>query len=123
MCGPHRMLSRQQRITASSAFDAVFRNGRRHHGRLISIWLREGSGHGWRVGVVAAKRRFRRAVDRNRAKRVLRESFRLNRWRLGTGGDVVLVARRPILTVSRQAVDAELLMLMRKAGIPVREER
>jgi len=78
------------------------------------MWVNEGSG---RVGVVAAKRSFRRAVERSRAKRLLREAFRLNRSRLRGDRDVILVARRGILEVSRQDVEKELLKLAAGAGI------
>ena len=69
------------------------------------------------MGVIASRRTFRRAVDRARAKRLLRESFRLNRQRLRGTGRIVLVARRRILGVKRDAVDADLMRLARKAGL------
>lgn len=46
-----------------------------------------------RLGVIAS-RRVGNAVQRNRAKRRLREVFRLNQDRLPGSCDVVLVARR-----------------------------
>jgi ribonuclease P protein component len=50
-----------------------------------------------RVAVSVAKRRFKRAVDRNRLKRLMREAFRLNKRELhdllpaGQGVDILLV--------------------------------
>jgi len=46
-----------------------------------------------RIGIIAAKRIAPRAVDRNRAKRLVREMFRAMRHRL-TGMDVVVQLRR-----------------------------
>jgi len=66
---------------------------------------------------VAAKKTFRRAVDRSRAKRLLREAFRLNRWRLAGDVDVILVARSAILKVGRRAVEQDLLEAAARAGI------
>ncbi|MDR1274013.1 MAG: ribonuclease P protein component [Odoribacteraceae bacterium] len=50
-----------------------------------------------RVAVSVSKRRFKRAVDRNRVKRLTREAFRLNKHELhdllpaGQGADLLLV--------------------------------
>ena len=53
-----------------------------------------------RLGVVAPRRALRRAIDRNRAKRQIRESFRLARADLPSWDIVIVVAghrdRRPI---------------------------
>ncbi len=49
-----------------------------------------------RLGVVAS-RRLGGAVQRNRAKRLLRELFRLDKERFPAGADVVLIAQAPIL--------------------------
>lgn len=86
------------------------------------FWLRRGPNAGLRLGVVAAKRTFRRAVDRSRAKRLLREAFRLNRWRLAGDVDVILVARRDLLRASLEAVEKDLMDMARRAGLATRQE-
>jgi ribonuclease P protein component len=70
-----------------------------------------------RVGVIASKRTLPRAVDRSRAKRLLREAYRLQRHRFRPDQDIVLIARRRILDASRPAVDDELLRLAGKGGL------
>jgi ribonuclease P protein component len=63
-----------------------------------------------RVGIIAAKRIAPRAVDRNRAKRLVRETFRAMRHRLN-GIDVVVQLRRwsPSGAVAARADIARLL--------------
>jgi ribonuclease P protein component len=72
--------------------------------------------------VVASKKTFRRAVDRARAKRLLREAYRLNRFRFGGDFDVVILARARIGDVKVQAVEKDLLILAEKARI-LKEKR
>lgn len=81
------------------------------------MWVRASDDAALRLGVVAAKRSFHDAVERSRAKRLLREAYRLNRFRFSGRKDVVLVARRAILEVDRRAVERDLLALAEKIGL------
>ena len=79
---------RSARLLLSRDFKKVFDQGTHVVGRFMVMWLGEaGSAADLRMGVIASKRTFRRAVDRNRAKRLLRESFRLNRSQVAGGVD------------------------------------
>ena len=64
-----------------------------------------------RIGIIASKRAAPRAVDRNRAKRLVREVFRLMRARLG-GTDVVVQLRRPPARGSATAARTELARML-----------
>ena len=116
-CFPDRRLSRRQRITASHTFREAFDTGRRYVGRFMVMWLRSGEDASLRFGVVTSKRSFRKAVDRSRARRLLREAYRLNRFRFRGAVDVVLVARAGMKDAAFQAVEKDLLALVRKAGV------
>jgi ribonuclease P protein component len=51
-----------------------------------------------RLGLSVSRKKVRRATDRNRVKRLLREAFRLNKADLPAGVDLVIVPRGPGLT-------------------------
>ncbi len=80
------------------------------------LCLRSGEGAALRLGVVAS-RKVGNAVERARAKRRMREAFRLNRFRFAGELDVILIARRAILDAPWDEVIAELLKLARQAGL------
>lgn len=80
------------------------------------MWLRSGPGASLRLGVVASKV-IGNAVCRARAKRRLREAWRLNRHRFQGEVDVVLVARRSILLAKWADVTDDLIRLAGKAGL------
>ena len=93
MTGEDRSFRRECRILDGKGFDTVFRNGKRIGTRDFVLYIALTSFHSSRLGIIAS-RRFGRAVQRNRAKRVLREVFRHHRRLLQPPVDIVAIARR-----------------------------
>lgn len=69
------------------------------------------------AGVVSPKKVFRLAVERSRARRLLREAFRLERPRMRAGFDLVLIGRRKLCAMPCAAVRRDLVALCRRAGL------
>jgi len=61
--------------------------------RHFSIFVHANELKRSRIGIIVGKKVAPRAVDRNRIKRLVRETFRQDRWRLGSN-DLVVLARR-----------------------------
>jgi len=114
--GPDRRLRRHQRLTSTADFQATYAQGKSGATRTMVMWLRSGPGASLRLGVVASKV-IGNAICRARAKRRLREAWRLNRHRFKGEVDVVLVARRSILTAKWGDVTDDLIRLAGKAGL------
>ena len=90
-------LSRRQRLTTSAEFQALFQRGKRiDRSALIVLW-RE-SNDPTRVGF-AVSRQVRLAVQRNRARRRLREAYRAARDVAPTRAALVIIGRPASLTV------------------------
>lgn len=115
MRGKHR-LGHSQRIARCRVFDEAFSQGRPCVGKYMVLRFRNGEDANRRLGVIASKRTFRRAVDRSRAKRLLREAFRTHRHRMRVTSDVVLIARRRILDAACRDVAQEFVRLAGRAG-------
>ena len=103
-------------MARSSQFEETYAQNRRFTGCFMVLWLRQGEDASLRLGVVASKK-IGNAVERNRAKRRLREAFRLNRYALEGTVDVVLVARRAILKAKWKDVQKDLLSVAMRAGL------
>ena len=93
-----------ERVRRRVDFKAVYDRGHRAHGRYGTIFvLNRGRGPG-RLGIAATKK-LGGAVQRNRAKRLIREVFRRNK--IAAGFDVVIVPKRELLHTSLTVLEAD----------------
>lgn len=93
-------MSQNARLPNSADFRAVYNKGSRFEGRLVSVFVLPNGLNQHRLGITASRKMSRRAVDRNRAKRLIREAFRLNEIGLNAlkdRYDWVFNVRRPII--------------------------
>src|SRR3954451_4353303 len=91
---------KEARLRKRAEFLLVYEQGTRIEGRYLTVFILPNSLGRHRVGITATRKAIGKAHDRNRAKRLLRETFRLSRMELNHVGpkfDWVLNARRAIL--------------------------
>ena len=95
-------LPKANRLRKPSEFKRVYGKGKRFDGRLMTVFLLTSETEFQRLGITASKKGIGNAVQRNRAKRLLRETFRLSKTELNElqgKYDWVLNARRGLLRV------------------------
>lgn len=93
-------LPKEARLAKRAEFLRVYNEGARIEGRFMTVFILPVNRPNHRVGVTATKKAIGSAVARNRAKRLLRESFRLNRGVIDVIDrkyDWVLNARRSLI--------------------------
>lgn len=95
------------RLTKSSLYESVFRNGKRVNTRNFTVFYNKNSLGFPRYGHVVSKKVSSRAVRRNRIKRVLREYFRHTKH-LMDSLDLVFIARKDVSGLGYSRVEQEL---------------
>ena len=74
--------NKKDRLKSKKLIDQLFKEGKSvtvYPLRMVYIGTTFDDGSKLKAGVSVSKRGFKRAVDRNRIKRLLRESYRLNK--------------------------------------------
>jgi ribonuclease P protein component len=115
---PERLrFSRAARLKQGRDFSRLRQQGERATcGCLIANWQRLPPGSPSRLGVITSSK-VGSAVVRNRARRLLRESFRLHQHDLAQPLDLVLVARASIVGKGLAVVEKDFLTTLRKARL------
>jgi ribonuclease P protein component len=106
LLGPGLLLPKENRLRRSSEFQLVYRRGDRVNGEYMTVFLLPNSLEIQRLGITASRKGIGKAFARNRAKRLLREAFRLSKADfsvLTIGYDWVFNARRKLLEVKLEA--------------------
>ncbi len=110
-------LSRAMRLRHKGEFNQIRAEGRRlSRGCLTANWMALSPGAVVRLGVITT-RKLGKAHRRSRARRLVRETFRLHQHELREPVAMVLVARSSILGCTLSQVERDFLSLMRQAGL------
>ena len=93
-----------ERIRRRAEFKEVYDRGVRIHGRYATVFILPNQRAVGRLGIAATKK-LGGAVQRNRAKRLIREVFRRNN--IAPGFDVVVVPKRELLDATLTVLEAD----------------
>jgi ribonuclease P protein component len=107
--------SRRHRFCGRGAFTAALRSPRKYRGRTAVLHVAPGLPMHTRFGLAVAKRFARRAVERNRIKRLAREVFRHHAVK-ASGFDLVIVLHQSLSPGFEAAWVAEVGALLGRVG-------
>jgi ribonuclease P protein component len=114
---PTGKFPKSARLLTSSQYKFMHRNSSRHFGELIAIDFRQGRSTPAKLGITVSKK-FGKAHDRNRFKRVIREAFRALNQLLPQDLEINISPRKNGALLTKQAVLFELQSLLAKIVQP-----
>lgn len=110
-------LSKRCVLRKNSHFQAVYHNAKSYANRLMALYVFMPEDESQKKAGFAAGKRLGNAVIRNRAKRLLRDSYRLNQHKLKDGVVLILVARQMMKQAKSPDVAKAFLDLCGRARI------
>ena len=109
---------RLQSLRKRAEFVLVQNSGKRFRGRCLLLMVHPNQSEQSRIGLTVS-RKVGNAVIRNRVRRRLRESIRLDPQRFISGQDYVFIARARAATVGSSTLHKEVEWLLNQASLQV----
>lgn len=109
-------MKRKFRLTKSTEFKRVRQSGKSFAHPLLVLITQSNTQGTTQVGV-SAGRSIGSAVNRNRAKRLMREAIEPFLLALPPGWSLILLARRPLLQAEPSQIQAALLQLLQRSNL------
>jgi ribonuclease P protein component, eubacterial len=110
-------MHRKLRLRKREDFNTVYRYGRSFaNSQFVVYWRKRGAKGTFRMGVSASSK-LGGAVVRNRLRRMVKEIVRLNAGKLHEDMDLILIVRKPALSLPYKEMEGSILHVLRKAGL------
>jgi ribonuclease P protein component len=104
------------RLKKNAEFRVVYRKGKSFSNNLLVLYIYKNKKDFNRLGIVVSKK-VGKSVIRNRIKRLIKESFRLNCCDLKTGYDLIFIARNASNDKKFKYINNSVINLLKKAGL------
>ncbi len=114
-------LPKKHILRKNSGFQAVYSTGKSYANRMMVLYVLPKDDGPRRIGFAAGKR-LGNAVVRNRVKRLMRETYRLNQDKLAGGVDLIIIGRQPIVNAKQPDIVKAFLSLCQKANIIIKKQ-
>lgn len=107
------MLKKKFRLRKKSSIKKAFTEGKNYSTKHVAIYVIKGPK---RFGFIASKK-VGNAVQRNRAKRLMREVIRLHLSEIKNDIQIILIARPRIRGVSYLEVEESIMNMLKRANV------
>ena len=111
-------LDKTRRIINNNEYRLVYKHGKYEVGRLCVLYRMPVAKQKTRIGFVTGKK-VGGAVERNRARRLMKEVYRLNQHQIREGYHIVIVGCGPLKDATYERAEKEILYLLRKSKLLV----
>lgn len=102
------MLAKPHRLVKQKDFEKIFKHGRAHYARSIGIKILANQLERNRFGIIVSAKVSKKAVERNKLKRQIRQALKELDAKLIAGLDAAIIALPGLLNQDYAAIKSEL---------------
>ena len=106
---------KSDRILKRETFRRVYENGLKIQSRYFTAFVLANATGTARIGITTTKK-IGNSVERNRARRLVREAFRKNKWLAPNGVDIVINVKRQLVEAGYRDLEVEFRSFLKRAG-------
>lgn len=115
-CYNERMLSKEHRL-AGHRIPVLLKHGRRVHADIASVIFVENEPNSSHIGIIVPVKLSKRAVYRNRTKRLISEAIRQNNAKIKLGFDTIIMAKKILKDEKLTDIQKPIVELLQRAGL------
>jgi len=109
-------MNKTESIKENRTFRRLYSKGKRIVSPLFILYVMPNRSEKQRLGITVSKK-IGKAVERNRAKRIIREAFRLTKSELKPGFDIIFVARASTVSSTSTQIKKEMNRCFTAVGL------
>jgi ribonuclease P protein component len=107
--------SKTDRLLKRDEFRRVYEQGRKVQAKYFAAFVLPTEQRQPRIGITVT-RKFGKSVERNRARRLLREVFRKNKWLVPPGVDIVINVKGPLAEAGYSELERDFITFLERVG-------
>ncbi|HKV41538.1 MAG TPA: ribonuclease P protein component [Blastocatellia bacterium] len=113
--GKDESFPKSSRILKREVFRKVYENGKKFQAKYFTAFtLFNQENNDPRIGITVT-RRVGKSVQRNRCRRLVREVFRKNKWRVPHGVDIVINVKTALLNAGYQELESDFIGFLERS--------
>ena len=121
-------LEKARRLTHNNEYRLVYKHGKYEVGRMCVLYRMPVAKQSTRIGFVTGKKQYinyarKQYNERNRARRLMKEVYRLNQHSIREGYHIVIVGRGPLKNATYEKAEKEILYLLRKSKLLIQNDK
>jgi ribonuclease P protein component len=106
--------TKSDRILKRETFRRTYDGGRKYQAKYFTAFVISNQQESSRLGVTVT-RKTGKSVDRNRSRRLVREVFRKNKWRVPLGVDIVINVKNALISAGYDDLESDFIEFLKRA--------
>jgi ribonuclease P protein component len=112
------MLPVKNRLIGNLSYDKAKKKGKMYQSDSFGILVRDRKDNNpSKFGIIVSTKISKKAVDRNRIKRMLREAIKESLDKIEDGKDIVVLSRKGLLNIDKRDLESEFSRILKEAKL------